>query len=114
ETLRIVAANDVAVRQYGFARDELLGMSMADLRVADPADASVQGGGPAIHRLRRKDGSVAEVELSSHALVLDGRTVMLVSAQDISERRRLLAELLHAQKIDAIGRLAGGVAHDFN
>ena len=40
--------------------------------------------------------------------------LLQVSVRDISERKHLEAELLHAQKMEAVGRLAGGVAHDFN
>ena len=61
-------------------------------------------------------GAVLDVHLNS-SLLLDGagNTVgARVVARDISERKRMEAALLHAQKIDSIGNLAGGIAHDFN
>src|SRR5215470_3814891 len=114
QTLRIIAVNQMAIHHYGYTREEFLGMRMTDIRVPDEPGGAGRSGGPAVHRHRRRDSSAIEVELSSEVLTLDGRAVMLINAHDISERRLLAEQLLHSQKMEAIGRLAGGVAHDFN
>jgi two-component system cell cycle sensor histidine kinase/response regulator CckA len=126
ETLAFLAVNDAALEQYGYTEREFLGMTLSDIRPEEDLAAlraHVRAGGRELRpwRHRKRDGTTLLVEVHASDFVLEGRNVRLVLIADVTEReesRRALAateaKLRHSQKLEAIGRLAGGVAHDFN
>jgi two-component system cell cycle sensor histidine kinase/response regulator CckA len=128
ETLGFVVVNEAAVRHYGYTREEFATMTLVDIRPAEDVPLlheniarRVPFDDGKIWRHRKKDGSLISVEVRAHEFEVGRRPVRLVLATDVTERTRAQEALLkteeqlrHAQKMDAVGRLAGGVAHDFN
>jgi two-component system, cell cycle sensor histidine kinase and response regulator CckA len=122
ETLRFLAVNEAAVSSYGYTREEFLAMTIEQalpeeerprLRetVQDPSRGRVDAG---TWRHRKKDGTSIDVHVLSNAIEFEGRSARLVLAEDVTQQRVLEEQLRQAQKMEAVGNLAGGVAHDFN
>ena len=100
QSLRLLAVNEAAVAQYGYSREEFLDMTIRDLRPAAEVarlDELVPVLGPGFTssggwRHRRKDGTLIDVEVTSHALDFAGRSARLVLATDVTDRKRAEAD----------------------
>ena len=64
--------------------------------------------------LRHREGKKPTVEINAAAITYSARPAFIISVRDLSERKALEKKLMHAQKLEAMGTLAGGVAHDLN
>ncbi|RMG90985.1 MAG: PAS domain S-box protein [Candidatus Dadabacteria bacterium] len=116
----VLEANPAACRLLGRTEGALRGAPLeafwaddAGLRFSDRLRTGEAAGATAELRVRRADGSPVVVEASGRRLVLGNRPSVLVLLHDLTEQRRLAEQLRHAQRLEAVGTLAGGIAHEF-
>jgi len=127
---QLVDINDAFVSLSGYTREEVIGHSSLDLAVwANPEDRLKMLNTLQEQRrlqdfetrFRRKSGEILDVIIWAEVIEMAGQQYMLGLTHDITERKRgeeerkrLEEQLFQAQKMKSVGRLAGGVAHDFN
>ncbi len=122
ETLRFLAVNEAMVQHYGYSREEFLTMTIKDIYLKEDIPALLKcvdeaGATPrktSEWRHRRKDGTIIQVEAISSPLVFGGRKARLVLAARHHGEKMLEEKFLHAQRLESIGMLAAGIAHDLN
>lgn len=120
----IISVNKESERMTGYSRQELLGMKVDQLIprknldfVRQKLDEKRAGGQVATTYelpIMTKDGRQVITECSTRLVFEGGKPVAVQGvSRDVTERKRLQEQLWIAQKMDAVGRLASGIAHDF-
>jgi two-component system, NtrC family, sensor kinase len=119
---RFVYANEAACRSLERSREELLSLSIPDI---DPLltkevwgpfwkQCKERGSVTFESQNKSKQGRLFPVEVTANYLEFDGQEYIFAFVRDITERRTLEGQLRHAQKLEGIGQLAAGIAHEIN
>ncbi len=118
----IVYVNKAACVSHGYTKEELLNMKLSQLD--DPADAKLIGArtnetmknGPIVFEVNHlhKNGTSIPLEVHTSLIKVDGKTMILKAAHDISERRKAQQQLMAQDRLASIGQLVSGIAHELN
>jgi two-component system, cell cycle sensor histidine kinase and response regulator CckA len=121
----VVACSPAVERILGYSPQDIVGRSYRELPIIPKESATMlteafervlnESNGPPLEiELIHRDGSRVAAELNARLARGDGQHSVEATLRDVTERKRLEHKLRTAQRLESIGRLAGGVAHDFN
>jgi PAS domain S-box-containing protein len=113
----ILEVNHALLGIFGFESQEIIGLGLSELVAGDVDLDGVPREGIGF----RRDGTAVDIEVAGKRYLFQGEEVSVVAIRDIAQRKRdeaenklLQRQLQHSAKMEAIGRLSAGVAHDFN
>ncbi len=118
----IVNVNRKTCELHGFERDALIGIhidlleSKGDNENREERLSMILNGETLIYETEhyKKDGEKILLEISSKSLEIEGETYIQSFCRDITEKKKIQEQLMHSQKMESVGALAGGIAHNFN
>jgi two-component system cell cycle sensor histidine kinase/response regulator CckA len=118
----IVNVNRKTCELHGFERDALIGIHMdlleskGDNENLEERLSRILNGETLIYETEhyKKDGEKILLEVSSKSLEIEGETYIQSFCRDITEKKKIQEQLMHSQKMESVGALAGGIAHNFN
>lgn len=118
-SLRFLDVNEATVRLYGYSEEEFLLKTILDVRppadipkILDSIKASEDFRNVGVWRHIAKDGHEIFVEVFTHGIYYKGARARIAMLQDVTEKQRLEAKTLEMQRLEGIGTIAGGIAHD--
>lgn len=120
---RFLDVNESLTRLLGYSREEIIGRTSQELAIWVDADQHSQIRQALAEqrplreltcKVRTKQGEVRDALASAEPFELGGEPCILFISQDITDRLNLEAQLRQAQKMEAVGQLSAGLAHDFN
>lgn len=121
QTGLVVDANQAAVEFYGWPLDELRRMRITDINQLSQAEVleemeNARTGRRRYFRFRHRTatGEIRHVEVHSGPVDIEERQLLLSIVHDVTDRNALAEQLRASQQLEAVGRLAGGIAHEFN